>query len=165
MTTLDFLTEPLVRLFVRIDAAQPTDTLLRAVSDFWQRKREGKIAPDELDMATLPIELSSVAFHATLTINGKRHWNISGAGHAAMAILRPTAKNLTEIADKRIAVRLRRLFELVAERSEPYSAMFEINSNSGQRQLVEVFAAPLKVDGKNNRTIFAAINSRAEPKR
>jgi hypothetical protein len=42
--------------------------------------------------------------------------------------------------------------------------MFEIDKQTGQRQLVEVFAAPLGNGEKGIHMIFAAINSRTEAK-
>jgi hypothetical protein len=158
MTTLDLLTEPLVRLFLRIDAAQPSDPVLRAASEFWQLKRTGKIAPGESEMRGFPIELSPCVFHAQMMSNETKRWVASGAGHVARSMLQ-----LTD-GDKRIAVRLRRLFHIVAEKSEPYSAMFEIDGKTGLRQLVEVFAAPLGNGKKGTHMIFAAINSRTEAK-
>ena len=62
MSTLDPLTEPLVRLFLRVDAAIPTDPVLRAFSDFWQMKRGSKITPSEADMAALPLKFHLLPF-------------------------------------------------------------------------------------------------------
>lgn len=162
MTTLDPLTGPLVRLFLRVDAAIPTDPVLRAFSDFWHLKRGSKITPSEADMTGSPPEISRFAFFARLSTNGTRHWTVSAAGHAAAAVLQLTRGRELEVADKKIAVRLRRLFDIVAEKGEPYSAMFETDGQSGPRQLIEVFAAPLGNREKGIHMIFAAVNSRAE---
>ena len=162
MTTLDPLTGPLVRLFLRIDAAQPTDPVLRAVSEFWQLNRTGKIAPSESEMKGFPIELSPYVFYAQMMSNGTKHWVASGAGHVAGSVLQLTGGDSPEVGDKRIAVRLRRLFDIVADKIEPYSAMFEIDGETGQRQLVEVFAAPLSNGEKGIHMIFAAVNRRTE---
>jgi len=162
MSTLDPLTEPLVRLFLRVDAASPTDPVLRAFSDFWHLKRGSKITPSEADMTGTPPEISPFAFLARLTTNGTRHWTVSTAGHAAAAIIQLTGGQAPEVADKRTAVRLRRLFDIVAEKVEPYSAMFEIDGQTGSRELIEVFAAPLGNGEKGIHMIFAAVNSRTE---
>ena len=164
MTTLDPLTEPLVRLFLRIDAASPTDPLLRALSEFWQLKRGSKIVPSEADMTGFSGDVSPYVFLARLTPNETGHWSVSGAGFVAAAVLQLKGGQELEIGDKRIAVRLRRLFDIVAEKVEPYSAMFEIDGQNGQRQLVEVFAAPLGNGEKGIHMVFAAINSRTEAK-
>jgi hypothetical protein len=165
MSTLDPLTEPLVRLFLRIDAASPTDPALRALCDFWKLKRGSKIAPSEADMTGFSGDLSSYVFLARLTPDEAEHWIVSGAGYIAAAVLQIKGGQELEITDKRIAVRLRRLFDIVAEKIEPYSAMFEIDGQNGQRQLVEVFAAPLGNGEKGIHMVFAAINSRIEAKR
>ncbi len=162
MATLDPLTEPLVRLFFRIDAAHPTDLSLRAVFEFWRWKRADMIAPHESEFAALPSELSPFVFRAQLALNGARNWGVLNVGSTAAAVLGITRGDLAQVADKRVAVRLRRLFDIVAERTEPYSAMFEINSKDRGRQFVEVFAAPLSNGGKGTRLIFAAANSRIE---
>ena len=47
MTELDPLTEQQVHLFLRIDAAMPTDPVLRAAAEFWLEKRQGKVRPSE----------------------------------------------------------------------------------------------------------------------
>jgi hypothetical protein len=138
--------------------------VLRALWDFWHLKRGSKIAPGEADMTGFPPEISPFAFLARLTVNGTRHWTVSGAGHAAVAVLQLTGGQEPEVTNMRIAVRLRRLFDIVAEKIEPYSAMFEIDKQTGQRQLVEVFAAPLGNGEKGIHMIFAAINSRTEAK-
>jgi len=162
MSTLAPLTEPLVRLFLRIDAAQPTDALLHAALKFWQAKRKGRIAPSQDEMRDIPHELSPFVFHAQLMSNGTRHWVASGAGHVAGSLLRLTDGDQPDVGDKRIAVRLRRLFDIVADKSEPYSAMFEISEPDRRRRLVEVLAAPLGDTERNTHLIFAALNSRIE---
>ena len=164
MSTLDPLTEPLVRLFLRIDAARPTDPLLGELSDFWQLKRGSKIVPGEADMTGFSPEVSPHVFLARLTTNETEHWSVSGAGPVAAAVLQLKGSQELEIGDKRIAVRLRRLFDIVAKKVEPYSAMFEIDGLNGQRQLVEVFAAPLGNGEKGIHMVFAAINKRTEAK-
>ncbi len=164
MSTLDPLTEPLVRLFLRIDAARPTDPLLGELSDFWQLKRGSKIVPGEADMTGFSPEVSPHAFLARLTANETEHWSVSGAGPVATAVLQLHDGPELAVGDKRIAVRLRRLFDIVAEKIEPCSAMFEIDGPKGERQLIEVFAAPLGNGEKGIHLIFAGINSRSEAK-
>ncbi len=61
-----------------------------------------------------------------------------------------------------MAARLRRLFDLVTERAEPYSAMFEVHDEIHPRQMVEIYAAPLAVPETSEATIMAVINTRRE---
>lgn len=164
MTVLDPLTEPLVRLFVRIDAAHPTDALLLRIADFWQDKRGGNLAPGQDEMNRLPVPLLSNAFAARLTSNGTHHWLACNPGAAARSILKVKDGEPIEASDKRNAVRLRRLFGLVAEKAEPYAAMFEMRERGGKTRLIEVFAAPLSGADKASHLIFAAVNSRIEAK-
>ena len=165
MTTLDRLTEPLVRLFLRIDAAYPSDPVLRAASEFWHLKRAGKIAPSASEIGGCPVEILPYIFRVQLMSNGTKHWAVCRAGHVAGSVLQLTGGDPPEVGNKRVAVRLRRLFDIVAEKSEPYSAMFEIGEQAGRRELVEVFAAPVSDKEKNTHMIFAALNSRIEATR
>ncbi|MCB1380623.1 MAG: PAS domain-containing protein [Alphaproteobacteria bacterium] len=162
MTELDPLSEAMVRLFLRIDAAQPTDPVLRAAAEFWQDRRGGKVMPDRDDLTELPAILLPHVFHAHLAINGSQHWLISLAGSFARELLGITGHEPAEAADKRMAVRLRHLFDLVAARAEPYSAMFEMADGDGRRHLVEIYAAPVQRPEQSEHLIFATANSRRE---
>ncbi len=164
MSVLDPLTEPLVRLFTRIDAAYPTDEALRRIADHWQDMRAGKVAPVESTIKAMPGEFLARSFVARLTSNGTQHWVVSSAGAEAVSVLGIKDGEPLEAAEKRAAVRVRRLLELVAEKMEPYSAMFEIAGPAGTTRLIEVFAAPLVGAGKGGHLIFAAVNSRIENK-
>ena len=77
MTELDPLTEPLVHLFRRHDAAMPTDPVLRAAAGHWTEKRQGKVMPSHQDIGQLPGFILPHAFHAQLAINGDRHWIVT----------------------------------------------------------------------------------------
>jgi hypothetical protein len=162
MTTLDLLAEPLARLFIRIDAAGPTDELLQRIAAFWQQSRSGKIAPQESDMAGLPKELQTHAFVARISSNGTRHWLISRPGAIAAGIFTVRDGFPLNDADKRSAVRLRRLFNLVDAKEEPHAAMFEIKDEDGKTRLIEIFAAPLRGQVEATHAVFAAANSRIE---
>ena len=162
MTELDPLTEPLVHLFLRLDAATPSDPVLRAAAEYWTEKRWGKIMPAPGDMEQLPAFILPHVFQAQLAINGDRHWIVSMAGSSAALSLGITGKTPTEIADKRMAVRLRRLFDLVSEKAEPYSVMFEVPGLDGHKHLFEVYAAPLTTPERAEHQILAVINSRVE---
>jgi len=165
MTTLDPLPEALVHLFLRVDAAQPTDPVLRAAWSFWQKQREALVMPAPDAMDGLPAFIRPHAFRAHLATNGSDHWIVSEAGTSAQLLLGLPDKTAAEAPDKRIAVRLRRLFDLVAEKEEPFSVMFELEDKSGHRLLVEILAAPLARAEKREHLIFAVINSRREERR
>jgi hypothetical protein len=165
MTELDSLTEPLVHLFLRLDAAMPTDPVLRAAAGHWTEKRQGKVMPSHQDISQLPAFILPHAIYAQLAINGDRHWIVTLAGSSAKISLGIAGHEPSEIADKRMAVRMRHLFNLVAEKAEPYAVMFEVPGEAGRKQLVEVYAAPLATPEPSEHQIFAVINSRVEAHR
>lgn len=162
MTTLAGLTGPLVRLFLRLDAAQPSDEVLRAASDFWQKQRRGRIMPLESEMAQLPGAVAPHAFAGRSMTNGSRHWIVTKAGRDAAAILQIKDRAGLDIGNRRIAVRLRKLFDMVADKSEPVSAMFELGGGGKKRQLVEIFVAPVTGAESNTHAVFGTVNSRME---
>jgi hypothetical protein len=162
MSELDPLTEQQLHLFLRIDAAMPTDPVLRAAAEFWLEKRKGKLLPAGQDMAQLPQFIRPHVFEAHLAVNGDQHWITSGAGNLARHLLGIEGQEPGEVPDRRMAVRLRRLFDLVARTAEPYSVMFEVKEADGSRQLVEIYAAPLATPEKREHHVFAVLNSRAE---
>jgi hypothetical protein len=165
MTTLAGLTGPLVRLFLRIDAAQPSDEVLRKASDIWQKLRRGRIMPLESEMADLPAEIAPHAFTGRSMTNGSRHWIVTQAGRDAAAILQIKDQAGLDIGNRRIAVRLRKLFDIVADKSEPVSAMFELGGRGKRRQLVEIFVAPVTGAESNTHAVFGTVNSRLEARR
>jgi hypothetical protein len=162
MTILDLLAEPLARLFIRIDAVGPTDELLKRIAAFWQQSRTGETAPQEGDMAGLAKSLQRHTFFARLASNGTKHWLISHPGAIASSMFAIKDGCHLEEADKRRAVRLRRLFNLVAAKDEPHAAMFEVKDEGGTTRLIEIFAAPLRGHEKAAHAVFAAANSRME---
>lgn len=164
MTEFDPLTEQQLHLFLRIDAAIPTDPVLRAAAELWQEERAGKIMPASGEMGNLPNFIRRHAFEADLAVNGDRRWIVSGAGTMARPSLGMQDERPGEISDKRVAVRLRHLFDLVSQRAEPYSVMFETEDAQGARQLVEVYAAPLATGERSEHRIFAVLNCRTEAK-
>lgn len=165
MTTLAGLTGPLVRLFLRIDAAQPSDEVLRKASDFWQARRRGRIMPPESEMAELPRAIAAHVFTGRSMTNGSRRWIVTKAGRDAAAILQIKDDARLKIGNRRIAVRLRKLFEMVADKSEPVSAMFELGGRGKERQLVEIFVAPVTGAESNTHAVFGTVNSRTEARR
>jgi len=165
MTELDPLTEQEVHLFLRIDAAMPTDPVLRAAAEFWLKKRQGKVRPSEEDMTQLPQFIRPHVFEAHLAINGDRRWIVSRAGNVARLALGIEGHEPGEVADKRIAVRLRHLFDLVSHKDEPYSVMFEVKEDPGKPHLVEVYAAPLATPERPEHHVIAVLTRRTEAHR
>ena len=118
--------------------------------------------PAHTDMASLPAFVLPHAFYAKLAINGDEHWIVSTAGSSAKLSLGLEGHEPQQVPDKRMAVRLRSLFDLVAQRAEPYSVMFELPAEDGAKLLVEIFAAPLTTPEPTERQVFAVLNYRPE---
>lgn len=162
MTELDPLTEQQVDLFLRIDAAMPSDPMLCAAAGLWQAKREGKVMPMSSEMEHLPDFVRRHVFEADLVVGDSQRWIVSGAGNLARLALDIGGEGPSGISNKGMAVRLGHLFDLVSQKAEPYSVMLEMPDAIGARQLVEVYAAPLSPGEMNRPRIFAVLNSRAE---
>jgi hypothetical protein len=162
MSEFDPLTAPLAHLFTRIDAALPSDPVLAAAAEYWLAKRRNRLAPTHAEMITLPAFILPHVFEAHLMINGDRHWGLSMAGSSARSFLGIEGHDAVLRAEPRMAVRLRRLFDLVADKGEPHSASFDVEAGDGGKLLVEIYAAPLAVPEKAERAIFAVINGRRE---
>jgi hypothetical protein len=162
MTSFDRPDSALSTLFMRIDAARPTDAALQPAADLWSEKRKGKVMPAPGDFADMPPQIERHVFQAHLAINGDEHWIVTSAGEVAERLLQIEGDTPAEVPDKRMAVRLRRLFELVAERGEPYAVTCEASDNNDRKQLIEIYAAPLATAERKEHAIFGAINSRPE---
>jgi hypothetical protein len=121
--------------------------------------------PTAATFGHIPAIIAPHVFHAHLAINGEERWIVSRVGSYARDEIGVGDGRPIDVGDKRMAVRLRKLFELVAERNEPYSVMFEAVARTDERRLVEVYAAPLATHETREHHIFAAINSRSEAAR
>ena len=154
-----------MRLFLRIDAAQPSDEMLRKASDFWHELRRGRVMPPESELGELPAAIAPHVFTGRSMTNGSRHWIVTQAGRNAARILQIKGGDSLDIGNRRIAVRLRKLFDMVADKSEPVSAMFELGGVGKKRQLVEIFVAPVTGAESNTHAVFGTVNSRMEARR
>jgi hypothetical protein len=161
MTTLSYLPTRISRLFARVDAAGATGREPKLALAFWRKHRDGSVFPSKQVLAKLPESIAGHSFLVTRLEGRPRNWNLAEIGPMAAAWLEPnrTAQGLLKLKDRRMAVRLRRLFDLVAEMGEPLSALFPA-SLGGEKVEVEVVAAPwssnqVKVDG-----IFGCITTR-----
>lgn len=163
MTTLAPPPPHLARLFNRIDAADASDPLLKLELDFWRGKRGNRLMPTAADLAPGP---ASIAAHIFMFRRSgeTNEWEATGAGPEAAILLGLASpdKRLSKLLAPRIAARLRRLFETVAETAEPLAATFELRVKPGRRQWIEVLAAPLSLDGRHVDGIYGGITSRPE---
>lgn len=161
MTTLAPPPPHLARLFNRLDAGDASDLLLRRALEFWREKRAGRLAPKASEFERAPAGIAAHAF--VFQRAGAREWEATTAGSEAAILLGATGpdKRLSKLLARRIAARLRRLFETVAETAEPLAATFELRSKPN-RQWIEVLAAPLSGDGRQIDGIYGGVVSRLE---
>jgi hypothetical protein len=156
VTALSLLPEPLKRLFSRIDAAGTRDRSLELALDHWRVKRGDQLwpRPSDMDVGQLG-ELTSHVF--VFQQGGKADWDLQFAGDSAKRILGPPPHKpaLSTLKNRRVAARLRLIFDWVADTGEAVSASFISPDQSG-----EILAAPLGTDGKKVDAIFGGIVSR-----
>lgn len=161
MSEFEKITPQLSRLFLRLDAAMPTDPVLQAAANVWQERRGNALLPGIL----LVRDLSAFIYpHAVLAHRMKdgQDWTFSHAGTSARGLLGSEAGGLREEVEPALAHRLETLFNLVAQKGEPYAAMFELQAPTGQRQLCEVYAAPVAPQNEAETGLLAVLNWRAE---
>jgi hypothetical protein len=165
MPDFEKLTPELSELFLRIDAAAPSDPVLRKAAELWQKSRGHRILPQAFILEELPAFIRPHAFLAQLNVNGGRHWEFSDAGSSAHVSLGTKAGRLAGIADMMLSRRLEVILDLVEQKGEPYAAMFEVQSGRGKRQLCEIYAAPLPPGANGGPRALGVLNSRTEAMR
>lgn len=163
MTVLASLPPDLARLFERIDAAEPTSERLRTALHYWQSKRSGRLTPSVADVADRPPTIAGNVFVFRHSPSNS-DWQLDDSGAAARALLGPPTNDarLSRLGAKRIAVRLRRVFEMVADTGEPVAATFEVDGKATRRRQVEVLVAPLSTGDARIDAVFGAIDARWE---
>jgi hypothetical protein len=156
VTTLSLLPGPLKRLFSRFDAGGTSERSLEMALDHWRIKRGNRLYPTvaDIDVDELGVFSSHVFMFER---SGKSDWRLRFAGDAAKPMLQPKGgePTLSTLANRRIAARLRLLFDWAKETGEAVSASFISPDQSG-----EILVAPLSTDGNEVRAIFGSIVSR-----
>jgi hypothetical protein len=156
VTTLSLLPGPLRRLFSRIDAAGTRDRTLELALDHWRVKRGDRLWPRLSEIGVT--ELGPLASHVfVFQRGGKADWSLQFAGHSAKTILGVPTQSpaLSTLENRRVAARLRLVFDWVGNTGEAVSASFISPDQAG-----EILAAPLGTDGKKVDAIFGGIVSR-----
>jgi ribose-phosphate pyrophosphokinase len=161
MTTLSYLSPSMRRLFTRVDAADATAQELKLAFHFWRDRRDGRLMPSKTDFVRLPDSFSKDCFIAEPISHKPRDWNLNRIGSSARSSLEGEVLqvDLSKLKDPRVAVRLRRLFEMVTETGEPLSAVFGLRNKNNARE-IEIFAAPVSNNDPSVIQIFGAIVSR-----
>ncbi len=149
MTTLALLPAPLKRLFIRVDVAA-SNPLLESALEHWVHRRGRRLFPQTGNLQLA--ELGEVTAH--LFILSQREppssdWEFVSIGGAASAILLAEGEwpTLNKLGNRRAAVHLRRLVDLIKETGEPVAAKFA--QRTGRQDHFELFMAPLSSDGRH----------------
>jgi ribose-phosphate pyrophosphokinase len=142
MTTLALSSAPLRRLFDRLDfAPRPRESALVAALESWSVIRNGRIAP----AYPLPSESLGVATQVFIEAERQRDYVLKQAGSDTTPLLGPIKEGalLSAVPNRRSAVRLRRLIELVVSKGEPLFASFSMKPFHQPPAIVDLIAAPI----------------------
>jgi ribose-phosphate pyrophosphokinase len=141
MTTLALSSAPLRRLFDRLDfAPRPRESALVAALESWSVMRKGRITP----AYPLPSESLGVATLVFMEAERQRDYVLKQAGREATPLLGPIKEGawLSGAPNRRSAVRLRRLIDLVVSKGEPLFASFSTKPFHQPPAIVDLIAAP-----------------------
>ncbi len=158
MTTLALSSAPLRRLFDRLDfAPRPREPALAAELEFWSVMRKGRIAP----AFPLPRESLGVASLVFTEAELPRDYVLRQAGRETTPLLGLVNEGalLSAAPNRRSAVRLRRLIELVISKGEPLFASFSTKPLHEPPATVDLIAAPIA--DPNGRICGALVASEA----
>ena len=154
MTTFARLAPPLRRLFIRFDEAEASDATLRIAHGYWTMKRDAHLLPRLSDINLLEL----IAYKSHLFLfekhDGDEDWTLRFAGDHVRDELasRDGWPRLSSLADRRLAVRLRRLFRAIEDRAMAVSATFTSHGRT-----IEIFAAPLATTNHKAGAIFGGL--------
>ncbi|MFM8746886.1 MAG: hypothetical protein ACKOED_09510 [Aestuariivirga sp.] len=165
MPDFEKMTPELSRLFIRLDAAAPADPVLQAAAGLWRERRGGALYPPERLIDDLPAFARPHALLARMSLNGTKDWMFAGAGASAAISLGGASGRVADAVNTELGRRLSALFDLVANKGEPYAASFELESPGGEKRWCEAYAAPLLAAHGGEPAILAVLNWRAGAKR
>ena len=152
MTTMAVTSAPLRRLFGRLDfAPQPHEPELARVLDAWVRLRAGQVAPQ----VPLPVKALGRQVSVFIRAPRARDYVLEFRGAELSGLLGDLQQGMTLSAapNRRQAVRLRRLFEVVIQNGEPVLATFASGDDTA---IVDLIAAPVAgSDGRVNGALIA----------
>lgn len=146
MTEFQATSAPLKRLFYEVDlAARPQSEAAKKMLELWRERRADRLAPDQSVLATeLQAPVANHVFFAR-PVETSRVFLISASGDRARDLLGSCEGEirLDAVANRRIAARARRLFQVVLRRSEPVSVRFRLHPPGQPESDVELAAAPI----------------------
>lgn len=160
MTTMAMTEPPLKRLFDRLDfAPQPNRPELQIVHERWEAARDGAVAPKRSAIDFAPQERGAADTVFAHRFEGQGDDCVLTEGASAAALLLGLCRigdRLSEAANRRGAVRLRRLLKEMRRAGQPVLAQYASVEHGRDRAIVEILAAPLSEDG---RTIDSALTA------
>ena len=160
MTTMAMTEPPLKRLFDRLDfAPQPKRLELQIVHERWEAARDGAVAPRRSAISFAPEDRGAAETIFVHQFDGPDDDSVLTEGAPAAAMLLGPCQigdRLSEAANRRGAVRLRRLLKEVRRTGQPVLAQYTDVEHGRDRAIVEILATPLSEDG---RTIDATLTA------
>ncbi len=161
MTTFATTDPALLRLFERLDfAPQPKDESLDRLLGYWKSRLGNRIAPTPRDIVVADLgDDAASAFVLQLPPRGTAPTLMFGgaAFETLVGSCDPGALVLVDAPQRRGAVRLRRLSELVLSRAEPVLAEFGTRRVDGVDVQAEMLVAPLSSDGRTVDGLFGGV--------
>jgi ribose-phosphate pyrophosphokinase len=163
MTTMALTDPPLKRLFERLDfAPQPQGFELDIVHERWEAARDRAVAPKRSAISFSPQDRGAAEALFVHRFEGRDDDGVLTEGASAAAAMLGPCKigdRLSEAANRRGAVRLRRLLMEVRRTGQPVLAQYTRVENGRDRALVEILAAPLSEDGRTIDSVLTAISA------
>lgn len=162
MTTMALTEPPLKRLFERLDfAPQPKRLELDIVHERWAAARAGAVAPRRSAISFAPQDRGAAETFFVYRFEGPEEGVLTEGASAATTLLGPCriGDKLSAAANRRGAVRLRRLFKEVRRSGQPVLAQYTSVERGRDRAIVEILAAPLSEDGRTIDSALAAIST------
>lgn len=153
----------LARLFQRLDSMpNPVDERLSAVFQEWLDQRQQLIAPPPQALVSPGSSAAEQAFIFRQDPSAPHGYLLTSGARSAEALIGAisTGDRLEAAKNRRGAVRLRRLFNLVARTGEPILALFGARRPAAQPIYVELLVAPLSTDGRTVDSFLACASTR-----
>jgi hypothetical protein len=149
------------RLFQVVDLAPlPKHRVIVEALDAWRQRRGPNLAPDAADLdrdQSWPVSDHSLVAEPSTALDDFALRKV-GASAAVALGSGARADSLTELADKRVAVRLRHLLRLALERGESVDVQF-----TDRGRAFEMLAAPVRADGRAM-GLFCAVVAEDRPR-
>ncbi len=165
MTTMAEMNPAMRRLFRRVDSApQPRTQSLAELLEFWLSIRGDHVAPsiDAVgDLGKRSFVASSFVF--ARADDGSQDFLLRSGVAGVRPLLGdvPIGMSLSEAPLRRGSVRLRRLFQMVGQSSEPVLAEFDTEGPEGEKLAVELLIAPLSGEGSEVEAFLCGLAARA----